>query len=306
MKRIKLDKFILLLTFCFITIAGLSQKVQSEKVKIHINSTVAQVALSPDIQIIEPVTLTQGITFRADRQSITLAVRVLNQTADTKIYFNNVEVPSSQAGDIHLKTIDLKNGNNLLTMVLREKDKLIKETVYSVLYIPAVNNISPYALNPGKFYALIVANGTYISPEISSLRRPVSDAKALKDVLVSRYTFEPENVSILLDMKRANLIMALDEFQTKLNPEDNLLIYYAGHGKMDEESGRGYWLLSDAVPSSRVDWFSNSNLTDYIKGFKAKHVLLIADACFAGSIFYARSVFDDAPPPIVEIGRAHV
>jgi hypothetical protein len=295
------SKIILTTVLISVSTATFPQAIKSEKAKIHINSKVAPDKMGPSLQVIEPKNMKEGVTFQADRQSVSIALRVINPTGETKVYINNVEVPPSPGGDIYLKTVDLRNGSNLLTLALHDKDKLISETVYSMLYLPQVVNISPYALNPGKFYALIVANGTYISPEIPTLRRPVPDAKALRELLISKYTFDPENIYMLPDMKRANLIMALDELQSKLTAEDNLLIYYAGHGKMDEESGRGYWLLSDAVPSSRVDWFSNSNLTDYIKGFKAKHIFLIADACFAGSIFYSRSLFDNAPPPIIDI-----
>jgi hypothetical protein len=295
------SKVILTTVLISVSATVFPQAIKSEKAKIHINSNVSPDRMNPSLQVIEPKNMKEGVTFQADRQSVSIALRVINPTSETKVYVNNIEVSASTGGDIYLKTIDLRNGSNLLTLALHDKDKLISETVYSMLYLPQVVNISPYALNPGKYYALIVANGTYISPEIPTLRRPVPDAKVLRELLISKYTFDPENIYMLPDMKRANLIMALDELQSKLTTEDNLLIYYAGHGKMDEESGRGYWLLSDAVPSSRVDWFSNSNLTDYIKGFKAKHILLIADACFAGSIFYSRSVFDNAPPPIIDI-----
>ena len=301
MKKKIAFRIVLAAVLLSVSAASFPQAIKSERAKIHINSTISQETDNPSLQVIEPKNIKEGVTFQADRQSVSIALRVINPTSDTKVYVNNIEVPPSPGGDIYLKTIDLKNGSNLLTLALHEKDKLISETVYSMLFLPQVRNISPYALNPGKYYALIVANGTYISPEIPVLKRPVPDARALKEVLVAKYTFDPENIYMLPDMKRANLIMALDELQTKLTPEDNLLIYYAGHGKMDEESQRGYWLLADAIPSSRVDWFSNSNLTDYIKGFKARHVLLIADACFAGSIFYSRSVFDNAPPPILDI-----
>jgi hypothetical protein len=301
MKRIISLKLIFICFFSLFVISLQAQTIISEKAKIHINSTITEVIKPPDVQIISPEGLTQGITFQATKQSLTIGLRVLNKTENTRIFINNIEIPFTGAGDVLLKDIELKNGSNSVMVTVREKDKLIMENVYSMLYIPSVKNISPYVLNPGKFYALIIANSNYISPEIPPLARPIEDAKALRQILLTKYTFDAGNIYFLQDMKRAKLIMALDELLTKLTPEDNLLIYYAGHGKMDEESGRGYWLLADAVPSSRVDWFSNSNLTDYIKSYKAKHILLIADACFAGSIFYARSVFDDAPPPIQDI-----
>jgi hypothetical protein len=295
------QKLLLSIVFTLVATVTWSQAIKSEKAKIRINSTIAQEEMPPYLQIIEPKNLMQGVTFQSDRQSVTIAIKVINQTSETKVYINNIEVPPSQAGDILLKTVDLKNGSNLVTIAVRDKDKLVSETVYNILFIPQVNNISPHALNPGKYYALIVANGNYVSAEMATLKRPVIDAKALKEILTSKYTFDPENIYTLYDMRRDNLIITLDDIQRKLTPEDNLLIYYAGHGKMDEDAGIGYWLLSDATMSSRVNWFSNSALTDYIKAIKAKHIFLIADACYAGSIFYSRGVIDEAPPSIADV-----
>jgi hypothetical protein len=237
----------------------------------------------------------------APRQQITLAMRLLNLEKGIKVLVNNIEVAPTAGGDVFLRDIALNTGSNLVNIVIQKDDKLVKEYVYNMIYIEQVKNISPRALNPGKYYALIVANGTYASAELQSLKRTIPDAKALKEILQTKYTFDPENVYTLYDMKRDNLIMALDEIQKKLTPEDNLLIYYAGHGKMDEESGIGYWLLSDAALSSRINWFSNSSLTDYIKSIKARHIFLVADACYAGSIFYSRGAMDGAPPSIVDI-----
>ena len=68
------------------------------------------------------------------------------------------------------------------------------------------------------------------------------------------------------------------------------MIFYAGHGYWDKDANIGYWLPSDATRESTVDWFRNSALVDYIQAIRSKHTLLITDACFAGSIFKARSV----------------
>ena len=72
------------------------------------------------------------------------------------------------------------------------------------------------------------------------------------------------------------------------------MIFYAGHGIWDESSEIGYWLPSDARIRSKLEWFRNSTLRDYLREIKSKHTLLISDACFAGSIFKSRRAFSDA------------
>jgi len=68
-----------------------------------------------------------------------------------------------------------------------------------------------------------------------------------------------------------------------------------------DDTGLGYWLFSDAKLNSTFRWLPNSRLTDYMSSYKAKHILLIADACFAGSIYETRGVIDDAPESIQDL-----
>jgi WD40 repeat protein len=153
----------------------------------------------------------------------------------------------------------------------------------------------------GKYYALIIGINEYEDPDIIDLDAPVRDAQNLFDLLTTSYTFNREDILFLKNPKNHQIIEALDQLEKVVTPNDNLLIFYAGHGKWDSKSSRGYWLPSDAMLSSTVNWFRNSTLTEYIASIRSKHTLLIADACFAGSIFKTRS----AEKPTRAIGRLY-
>jgi hypothetical protein len=73
--------------------------------------------------------------------------------------------------------------------------------------------------------------------------------------------------------------------------DDNVLIFYAGHGYWDERANVGFWLPADASFNNTTKWFRNSTLVDYLKTINSRHTLLITDACFAGSIFTTRGGF---------------
>jgi len=214
---------------------------------------------------------------------------------------NNVEVKPTANGDIFTHTYNLVEGTNSLYVSLIKDGKELKELAFTVLYTEPVKNLSPFATPDGKYYALIIANNTYgENSGMMSLRRPIADATALKEVLATRYTFDWNNIMTLYDRSKMDVEVSLDELQKRVRPEDNLLIFYAGHGKMDMEADIGYWMLSDAT-GSRYTWLSNSTITDFIKVCKARHVLLIADACYAGSIYSSRGMMDNASMAIQDL-----
>jgi hypothetical protein len=158
---------------------------------------------------------------------------------------------------------------------------------------PLTNPELPVA--DGKYYALIIGINNYADQLIPNLDKPIKDAESFYNALTSRYTFEKDNIRFLRDATMAQIIDALDYYARIVRPEDNFLIFYAGHGVWDASAEVGFWLPSDARKDSKLAWFRNSTLRDYLREIKSKHTLLISDACFGGSIFKSRAAFMDAP-----------
>ncbi|CAN5512002.1 hypothetical protein BH09BAC6_BH09BAC6_09120 [soil metagenome] len=152
----------------------------------------------------------------------------------------------------------------------------------------------------GKYYALVIGVQNYKDHAIPSLEGPLGDADKLANVLSTVYTFNSENVSILKNPTRLQFFDAMESILNKLTEDDNFLLFYAGHGNWDESRREGYWYPADAVLNQRGSWITNADLLGYFKGIKARHTLLITDACFSGSIFNERSI-EAARPDMQEL-----
>jgi len=139
------------------------------------------------------------------------------------------------------------------------------------------------------YYALLIGIEDYDDDNLD-LSNPVSDAESLGEVLNNKYTFDQDKTLVLKNPSRSQIIHAFDDLAEKVKEEDELLIFYAGHGYWDEKLSQGYWLPKDATLDYKSEWLSNGTIRDYIRGIKSKHTLLIADACFSGGIFRTRSI----------------
>ncbi len=131
----------------------------------------------------------------------------------------------------------------------------------------------------GKYYALVIGNNLY--GDMPNLRTAIADARAVSDLLEHAYGFRTK---VLINASRSELVGALYQLRGAVTRADNLLIYYAGHGYFDEYSQRGYWLPVDADRQNPTNWISNSDITDQIRAIQAKHILVVADSCYSGTL----------------------
>lgn len=250
--------------------------------------------IPPRIKIISP-RLDSTSTAHMSTSSIYLIGRITDESGIRSLFINDKNIAYDENGFFQ-QTYDLANGLNAFKI---DASDGLSNSLSQYVYL--INDVSGQSLVKadefdfkGEYYGLIIGINNYSDPDLLDLDNPVSDATLLYSTLVGNYMFEPDNLTLLKDPTRADIIKNLDILSNRLTEQDNLLIFYAGHGYWDEKKETGYWLPADAEQFSSVNWIRNSTIQDFVDDINTRHTLLISDACFAGSIFKTRAAFQDA------------
>lgn len=116
---------------------------------------------------------------------------------------------------------------------------------------------------------------------IPELGTPVFDVEGIADVLKSRYGYETR---VLKNVGKAGIIGALNAVAAEATPEDSVLLFYAGHGYLMEETNMGYWIPIDASVKTAAGWISNTDISKLLAAISARQLILVSDSCFSGSL----------------------
>ncbi len=289
-----------ILTVIILAIAGVNPvcsqevKVKSNKVGFVINN-VDQPGVDrsvdvepPSIKLITPAIGTADF-HRTGKKEFDLIGEVKDQS-DIKFVSVNSEMREINEYGLFSYRLSLEAGRNQVNFTVMDMHDNVREHSVTIEFIPPVVTLADKITRDSRYFALLIGINEYRDDGIPDLDNPIRDAEAFHDALVNNYTFSPNHITFLKNPTRSDIINELDLLRNRVTENDNLLIFYAGHGYWDEEGKIGYWLPSDARRISTVDWFRNSTLVDYLQVINTKHTLLVTDACFAGSIFKARAV----------------
>ena len=264
-----------------------SQEVESNTVRILINNLPD--TQPPTIKLMTP-DISGDMVYQTDTEEIDLIGEV-NDESGVKFVSVNSDIRIINETGIFSSRLKLSPGENKIRLVAADNIDNLQEQFITIVYIPPVVTLADRILEEAKYYGLIIGIDKYSDPSLHNLDNPIIDAEELYNLLISHYTFHSSDIILLRNAKRNDIIYALDDLARKVTPNDNVLLFYAGHGTWDEKANVGYWLPADAYLANTVNWFRNSTLVDYLKTIDSKHTLLITDACFAGSIFKTRSGF---------------
>jgi uncharacterized caspase-like protein len=134
-------------------------------------------------------------------------------------------------------------------------------------------------LEYGNYYALVIGNNRYRN--FSDLKTPINDARSVARVLKSSYGFK---VNVLENATESEIFKAIVNLRSTVGRNDNVLIYYGGHGDLDNVTDEGFWIPSDAKEDDPSTYLAVDRIRKQIKAMPAKHVMVVADSCFAGSL----------------------
>jgi hypothetical protein len=174
----------------------------------------------------------------------------------------------------------LKDGLHEVYIKTSSATQEASQTIYVYKELAKANVFRPY----GNSYALVIAaSGAWDTAEFATLDRAVPQAKEVAAVLSAQgfkvETFFEENAT------RNKVERYLQQLASQLADSDRVLFYFSGHG--ETEPGLlgevGYLLtypatrktlLTEAIPMARLQ-------AEYVN-LRAKHMLFVLDACFAG------------------------
>ena len=150
--------------------------------------------------------------------------------------------------------------------------------------ISVISDLSHRSGKLGAYRALIIGINDYKDPKIPDLETAVNDARAMAELLGKRYGFK---VKLLLNRKatRKAIYRALRNLASSTKPDDSILIYYAGHGDLDRTYDDGWWIPADAKGGDPLTYLDNVQVQKSMRSMKARHVLLISDSCYSGTLF---------------------
>jgi hypothetical protein len=139
----------------------------------------------------------------------------------------------------------------------------------------------------GEYHAILIGIDGYQS--FNKLKTPVKDVEVLGEILKNQYGFV--GVTILTDKTpdkptATNILKFIREKAQRLTDKDNLLVYYAGHGYLDELTSSGYWIPINGRSEDPSTWISHDQIKSLLETNRVsvKNFILVADSCYSGGM----------------------
>ena len=133
-------------------------------------------------------------------------------------------------------------------------------------------------------YAIVIGIADY-EGTVNDLNYTDDDALAMEDVLISKYNFQEENITLLLDdvATRENILNTIEDINNNATTGSEVVFFYSGHGG----TGR-----ADDGDEERKDEFIyvydgplwDGELKTAFENFATERIVFIFDSCVAGGM----------------------
>jgi hypothetical protein len=205
-------------------------------------------------------------------------VSVLRSLAEEASATLDIDLESKVLATIE-KNIYLRDGQNYIQIRAENVDGGIVTDYRSI--IVGMDALKDAIAMDRKGYAVLFATDQY--DNWNDLVNPIYDANAIAKELKERYGFE---VKVVKNASQDEVLTTLREYaQISYKPQDQLLVFFAGHGQYDDVFGEGFVVArnSRANDPSKNSYISHNRLRSNINNIPCEHIALVMDVCFGGT-----------------------
>ncbi|MBK6728499.1 MAG: caspase family protein [Xanthomonadales bacterium] len=283
------------------------QRAQITALEQHVGGGVAGSAVpvlagsGPMVEILEPaLTVTRGRTaaLAPKGEQTEVVGKVIARAGVQSVLINGTSVTVGGDGMFRARMPVAAEGTNVAVTAV---DRTGARSGVEFLLLPSASaaasggiaqRAAPGGVKLGNYHAIVIGNNQYTDyPALSSAS---NDADKVAGVLARRYGF---TTTLLKNANRFEILSALNAKREALGPDDNLVVYFAGHGEIDAGTKQGYWVPADGRRSTPNSWLSNRAISDILNTMNAKHVMVVADSCYSGAMTRAAvPTFSSAMP----------
>ena len=219
---------------------------------------------------------------RVYKDMVEIKGTLMDESGIRSLRVNGIEVPIKDNNNFMIIQ-PLSLGDNPFMLEARD----INDNIAVKRFVVQRKNMTgeEYDASKAKNFLFVVGINDY--EHWPRLNNGVKDANDITNSLLTQYNFDFDNITVLKNEQatRANIYKGLRSLIEKVTPQDNLLIYFSGHGYFDGMLNEGYWIPVDAKTGNSGEYLSNSDILKIIGSIDSQHTFLIADACFSGSLF---------------------
>ena len=280
----KVVSVILAMLFCPLILNAQAFTKKTNEVHVDltnpINSTIPSIEwVTPQLETsfseVNELTLDVSMISSVPIQSITLITSIGGNTIEKEY-----EIEAETYSKVIKQNVRLLDGENSFEFVVTNMNGGTVSSTRSVLV--GTDAIANAVDANRKDYALIFVTDKY--DNWGDLVNPVYDGTTIESILKEKYGFE---VEIVQDATNDEVLSKLYDYNTKqFNVQDQLFIFFAGHGYFDETLGEGYVVASNSLmdDKAKTSYIPHTVLRQRIDNIKCEHIFLTMDVCFGGTI----------------------
>ena len=139
-------------------------------------------------------------------------------------------------------------------------------------------------MNGGRHFAILIGASEFPEePSLSALRCPQRDVEGLAAALTAQETGLFADPLIFINEPHHKVLRAINRVFKQASRQDQILIYYSGHGKQDSAGSLHLATADTDVDALETTSIAVDSFRKLIDNYACKQVALILDCCFGGA-----------------------